>query len=183
MTSASWRVTTPARRGLCVLNGPMNRKALVMFVIVIAIIVGVVLFFSGGREEIGSPRDSAGLIIGTNAIYVAEQAPSRTLAVAVVRLEKAGFVAVHEDAAGAPGGILGVSGILPAGETNNLASIPLVRLTRDGETLYAMLYLDDGDGVFDAVKDKPALDPAYALPVMMIITVSAEATEPDAVNL
>ncbi len=151
--------------------------------IIAAVIVGGALFFRGSREGSGSPRDSAGLVIGVNAIYVAEQAPSRTLSVAVVHLEKPGFVAIHEDAAGAPGGILGVSGALPAGETNKVAAIPLSRLTRDGETLYAMLHLDDGDGVFNAVKDKPALDSTHALPVMMIVTVSAEATEPGAVSL
>ncbi|MEK7208263.1 MAG: hypothetical protein AAB699_01805 [Patescibacteria group bacterium] len=161
----------------------MNRKILVIFVIITAVVVGAVIFFRGGLEEPGSPRDSAGLVIGANAIYVEEQAPSRTLAVAVVRLEKPGFVLVHEDTSGAPGGILGRSALLPAGETNNLATISLSRLTRDGETLYVMIHLDDGDGVFDAVKDKPALDSVGALPVMMSITVSAEATEPGAVSL
>ncbi len=161
----------------------MNRKAFVLFVIIVAIIVGAAFFFRSGRERFGSLRDSAGLIIGANAIYVADQAPSQTLAVAVVHLEKPGFVVIHEDAAGAPGKILGASGALPTGETNNPASIPLSRPTRNGETLYAMLHLDDGDSVFDAMKDKPALDSVGALPVMMIITVSAEATEPDAVNL
>lgn len=167
-------------------------KVFVIFVIIAAVFVSAILFWdsrgvrpedSASRNEAGSAGDSSGLIIGANAIYVAEQVPSRTFAVEVVRLEKPGFVVVHEDAAGAPGGILGASGALPSGETNNLAPIPLSRLTRDGETLYAMLHLDDGDGVFDAAKDKPALDPLGALPVMMIVTVSAEATEPGAVSL
>ena len=154
-----------------------------MFVIIVAVVVGAVLFFGGSREGSDPPNDSTGLVIGTNAIYVAEQAPSRTLAVAVVRLEKPGFVVVHEDVAGITGGILGASGLLTAGETNNPASIPLSRLTQDGETLYAMLHLDDGDGIFDSVKDKPALDSVDALPVMMIVTVSVEATEPSAMSL
>ena len=154
-----------------------------MFVIICAVIVAAALFFRGSSEKSGPPGDSAGFVIGANAIYVAEQTPSQTLAVEVVRLKKPGFVVVHEDAAGAPGKILGISSALPAGETNNPASIPLSRLTQNGETLYAMLHLDDGDGVFDTLKDKPALDPVGALPVMMILTVSAEATKPSAVSL
>lgn len=165
-----------------------------MFAIIVAIIVGATLFFRGGSEEFGSPpvegnagslerRGSTGLVIGENAIYVAEQAPSRILTVVVVHLQKPGFVVVHEATAGFPGEIFGRSAILQAGETNNPASVSLSRVTRDGETLYVMLHLDDGDGVFNAVKDKPALDPVNALPVMMIITVSAEATEPGAVSL
>lgn len=161
----------------------MNRKALFIFMIIVAGIVGTALFFRVGRERPDSHGDSAGMIIGTDAIYVADQAPSRTLTVAVVRLKNPGFVVIHEDAAGTPGGILGASSVLPAGETNNPASIALSRVTRDGETLYAMIHADDGDGVFDAIKDKPALDPVGALPVMMIIMVSAEAGEPGAVSL
>ena len=146
------------------------------------IIVSTVLFVRADNEGSDTPQDSAGLVIGANVIYVAEQAPLRTLSVALVRLEKPGFVVVHEDVAGAVGGILGTSGVLPAGETNNLESIPLSRLTRDGETLYVMLHLDDGDGIFNAVKDKPVLDAISALPMMMIVTVSVDAIEPSAVN-
>ena len=161
----------------------MNRKVFVMFVIMVAVIVGTALFFRDIRDGSDSPSDSVGLIINANAIYVAEQAPSLTLAVAVVRLEKPSFVVVHEDVSGIPGRVLGVSSVLPAGETDNLTPIPLSRLTQDGETLYVMLHLDNGDGIFDAVEDKPALDPVGALPVMMIVIVGTEATEPDGVSL
>lgn len=157
-------------------------KVLLIFVIIAVVFAGIA-FFRGSRDEASPSGDSSGLVIGKNAIYVAELAPSRTLTVTMVRLERPGFVAVHEDAAGVPGRILGVSGRLPAGETDNLTPIPLSRLTRDGETLYAMLHLDDGDGVFDAAKDKPALDPVGAFPMMMITAVSAEATPPGAVSL
>ena len=160
----------------------MNTKISLIGGVIVVMIVSAILFFAGGNEGSDTPQDSAGLAIGANVIYVAEQAPLRTLTVALVRLEKPGFVVIHEDAAGAIGGILGASGVLPAGETKNLESIPLSRLTRDGETLYVMLHLDDGDGVFDALKDKPVLDPVSALPMMMIVTVSADAAEPSAVN-
>ncbi|MBI3420716.1 MAG: hypothetical protein HY006_01510 [Candidatus Sungbacteria bacterium] len=164
----------------------MSRKEFVIFVVITVLIAGVALFLRVRLEESGIPPSSSGstgLIIGANAIYVAEQAPSKTLTVAVVRLEKPGFVVVHEDVAGVPGGILGASAVLPVGETHNLSAILLSRMTRDGETLYAMLHVDDGDGVFDAGKDKPVLDPVSASPMMMIVTVSAEAVEPGAVSL
>lgn len=154
----------------------------VIFVIIAVVFIGAALF-RGSRDKDGSSGGSSGFVIGKNAIYVAEQAPSRTLTVTTVRFEKPGFVVVHEDASGVPGRILGASGVLPAGETNNLTPIPLSRMTQDGETLYAMLHLDDGDSMFDATKDNPFLDPAHADPVMMIITVSAEAVEPGAVSL
>jgi len=119
----------------------MNTKKVLFGGVIVVIIVSTVLFFSDGREKDSPSGDLAGLVIGANAIYVADQAPSRNLSVATVRLEKPGFVVVHEDAAGSASGILGVSDPLSAGETDNLTSIPLSRLTFDGEMLYVMLYL------------------------------------------
>ena len=163
----------------------MDMKGLAIFsIIVVAITVVAFFFFSReGGEESDSAHNPVGLVVGESAIYVAEQAPSRALSVAVVRLEEPGFVAVHEDAAGAPGGILGRSEVLPRGETQNVEPIPLSRMTQDGETLYVILHLDDGDGVFDAAKDAPALDPVSGLPVMMIVTIGAESVEPAEVKL
>lgn len=162
----------------------MNRKTVIIFMAIVGVIVSVSLFFRDGREEISlHGSDSTGLVISTSAIYVAEQAPSQTVAVTLIRLEKSGFVVIHEDVADVPGKILGISKLLPTGETNNLKPILLSRPTRDGETLYAMIHLDDGDSIFDEVKDRPALDPISGLPMMMIFSVSTEATEPGAVSL
>ncbi len=168
----------------------MTTKTLVILVVIVAIAFGAAFFFQNDNNtESVSTGDSAGLpaqaglIIGKNAIYVAEQSPSRTVSVAVARLEKSGFVAIHEDNADKPGKILGVSNVLPAGETKNLTPIALSRVTKDGETLYAMIHPDDGDGVFDPVKDNPAQDSLSSESVMMIFTVSMDAIEPEAVNL
>ncbi len=161
----------------------MTTKTFIIFVGIVIIALVAVFFFRGDSTKPVPTDDSTGFIVGRNAIYVAEQSPSRNVSVAVARLEKTGFVAIHEDNAGKPGKILGTSGILQAGETKNLTPITLSRVTADGETLYAMLHLDDGDGVFDPVKDKPALDSLGGEPVMMIFTVSMDASEPGAVNL
>ena len=126
--------------------------------------------------------NSSGLVVGKNAIYVAEQVPSKAISIAVVRFEAPGFVVIHEDVAGVPGAILGRSSILAAGETESLALIPLSRATKDGEMIHAMLHLDDGDGVFDAGKDDPAEDRIGGKPVTMVVIVSADAVEPGVVN-
>ena len=160
----------------------MNAKTLLTLGIIVAVAIGAAVFFRGGRAKPNSTNDSTGQIIGRNAIYVAEQAPAKTISVAVARLEKSGFVVIHEDASDQPGKILGTSGTLKAGETKNLPPLALSRLTKDGETLYAMIHLDDGDGIFDAAKDRPALDSISPEPVMMIFTVSVDASLPAAVN-
>lgn len=161
----------------------MSTKTLLVIGIIIVAIAGITFFFRGGGNEPGpAAGDSSGLIVSNNAIYVAEQVPGRSVSVSVARLEKPGFVAIHEDVAGAPGKILGISSLLPAGETENLPPITLSRPTTDGETIYAMLHFDNGDDGFDTTKDKPALDSVSGAPVMMVIAISKDATEPGAVN-
>lgn len=160
----------------------MGTKTFFIFAIIIVVVVGVVLFFRGGGEKPGSADDSSSLIISNNAIYVAEQTPGRSVLVSVVYLEKSGFVVIHEDISGAPGKILGVSSLVPAGEMENLMPITLSRATRDGETIYAMLHVDNGDGKFDATNDQPVLDSVGSAPMMMVVTISKDATEPGVVN-
>ena len=161
----------------------MNIKTLLILVIlVVAVGIGAAFLFLRETDEPGIAGDSAGLIIGKNAIYVAEQAPSQTISVEVVYLEQPGFVVIHENSNEKPGKILGVSGLLPTGETKDSLQISLSRSTVDGETIYAMLHHDDGDNIFDAAKDKPALDNLLNEPVMTIVVISQDVTEPGAVN-
>lgn len=160
----------------------MNTKILLIGVVIVVFVAGGAFLFRGGTTEPTPSTDSSGLIIGKNAIYVAEQSPGQSISVAVVRLEEPGFVVIHEDANGAPGKVLGASNLLPTGETKNLGPIGLSRATTDGETMYAMLHIDDGDDAFEATSDKPAKNSISEEPVMTIVTVSADAIEPGAVN-
>ncbi|MEK7203487.1 MAG: hypothetical protein AAB627_00170 [Patescibacteria group bacterium] len=154
----------------------MNIKTSLILIIVAAGIGAAFLLLREIREP-GPAGDSAGFIVGKNAIYVAEQAPSKTVSVAVVQFEKPGFVVIHEEANEKPGKILGASVLLSKGETKNVL-VRLSRMTADGETLYAMLHLDDGDRVFEPGKDYPAEDSLGGGPVMTIFTVDRDATEP-----
>ena len=90
---------------------------------------------------------------------------------------------IHEDANAAPGKIFGVSGLLTSCERKDSLEIPLLRPTVEEETVYAMLHIDDGDGMFDEIRDKPIFDPITGDPMMMIVLISKDAFEPDAVNL
>lgn len=145
------------------------------------LILGIMFFFRGVNKP--SPEDSSGLIIGKNAIYATEQKTGNTISVSIVRLEKPGFAVVHEDNAGSVGEVLGMSGLLSAGETENPSAIELSRQTADGETVYVMLHLDNGDGVFDPASDIPALDSVSGEPIMIIVPISKDAEESGPVNL
>ncbi len=161
----------------------IHKKTLLIFVILlVAASIGTAFLFPKATRAPDVAEDAAGLMVSENGIYVAEQSPSATVSVALVRFERPGFVVIHEDMSEAPGKILGVSDLVMAGETKDPRDIALSRSTVDGETIYAMLHLDDGDGVFDATKDRPILDPVAGEPTMMIVFISKDAVEPSAVN-
>ncbi len=167
----------------------MQKKILAALLIVFAAAaVGYAVFLKRGasvkpasvRKE--PAEQPSGLIIGRNAIYVADQAPSGQIAIGFVVLEKPGFVVIHEEKGGKPGAILGVSNLIGSGETNNFPPILLSRTARDGETLFAMLHRDDGDSAFNPAKDAPVRD-AGGEPLMMQFLIDREAALPDAIKL
>lgn len=172
-------MNNPANAGLLY---NINMRTKTLFVIVIIVVVtGTVFYFKNQLKKSAPQNDSAGLIVGKNAIYVAEQAPGQNIVVSVVHLGSPGFVVIHEDASGAPGKILGASGLLPAGETKNL-SVALSRAATNNETVYAMLHFDNGDDKFNTADDKPAIDLIGNEPVMMVVVMSGDAVLPRAVN-
>lgn len=146
------------------------------------IIVGFIFFFSDNGKKLDSGDNLSGFVVGNNSIYVTDQIPGDSIIVSTVRFQKAGFVVVHEDMSGESGDILGVSILLSAGETRDLPPIMLSRELRDGQTVYAMLHTDDGDGKFNVVADNPVLDAMGGVPVMTIVTVSKDAAEPGIIN-
>lgn len=84
----------------------------------------------------------------TNSVAISDYTPGQTVTLYTVVLEKPGYVMIHEDdGSGKPGAGIGNSPLLPAGESSNV-KVALLRPSVDGETLYAMLHTDDGDGVF-----------------------------------
>lgn len=159
----------------------MNAKKIIKLSVVfwaIIVIAGVVSLFNAGRSNKSGPaNDASGLIISDNAIYISEQMPGNSVSVQIVRLKNPGFVAVYEDFENKPGKILGVSGLIEAGEKENLPPIILSRPTKDKETIYAILYLDDGNGRFDIANDKQIIDPIGKVPMMMVVTVSKDAVD------
>ena len=157
----------------------MNTKTLL--ILIVALGIGAAFLFLRETWESGPVGNSTGLIVGKNAIYVAEQVPSKNVLVAIIKFEKPGFVVIHEDINGKPGKILGASALLSKGETKDVL-VALSRMTVDGEALYAMIHLDDGDKVFEAGEDYPAKDLISGESVMTIFTVIKDATEPGEVK-
>lgn len=126
--------------------------------------------------------DSGGQVVGGNAIYV-EDCPLGTLVpISYAMLKSSGFVVVHEDSSNEPGEILGASQLLAAGKNTQISPVSISRMSKDKERLYAILYLDDGDGAFDFKKDKPAVDPVTGENIVMFFNADSDAGTPGVVN-
>lgn len=81
------------------------------------------------------------------AVAVPDQPAGSFVSVGPVTLSKMGWVAIKDE----KGWILG-AGRLDAGMTENI-QVPLLRNTESGSRYQVLLYIDDGDKVFDFHKD------------------------------
>ena len=112
----------------------------------------------------------------TDSIFVANQKPGRFVNVGRAALSKKGYVAIHQEEAGAPGAIIGFGGLLNPVESKNL-SVTLNRKSVAGESLYAMLHWDNSNGSFNPTEDMAATD-KDGNAVMAKFMISASASEP-----
>jgi len=101
--------------------------------------------------EAGTTTTKEHFVDGTGSVAVASQPAGNTVAVSHVSFANEGWVAIREDRDGVFGNILGARRF-PVGEYDD-QTVDLLRATMPGQTYYAVLYKDDGDGVFDYQKD------------------------------
>jgi hypothetical protein len=148
----------------------MNKKIIYLIVGLIVIAIALFAFNKLLKEEVveepiitETPEEEQVEIISVNNLIVPDQAPGAEVFVEKVLLktdEDGGFVVIHrvtED--GDTGEVIGVSRYLEPGITENL----VVVLNEDetvevGETVTAILYADDGNGVWNSETDMPITD-------------------------
>ncbi len=115
------------------------------------------------------------LRVGNNALYVSDQRADAVVTVALVSLDRSGYVVIYADNKGIPGDILGNSAILSAGEHRKV-SVRLIRFTSNGEHLFAVLHEDNGDGSFYPPVDTSIKDQdGNAISMPFVIDNSAQA--------
>ena len=109
-----------------------------------------------------------------------QRSDGATVVVAEVTLPAPGFVALHADEDGVPGVILGLSGLLAAGASSDMA-LTLERPLETTQAVFAVAYVDrDGDGVagltdadsLDDVAQGPDGGPARATAVVTVVHVA-----------
>lgn len=133
-----------------------------LWVVGLLVVLGLGYYLIKGRTQTPVTTEVATEETATvpgkkNLVAVSDYTVGKTTTVASVVLEKPGYVMIHEDASGKPGAIIGTSAFLPAGESSEVV-VNLKRASKDGEVLYAMLHMDDGDGKFSATNDNPITD-------------------------
>ena len=156
-----------------------SSKGLIIGIIVVVVIgIFVWRYFSGRNatnDQAGGEQSEqvAGM---EDSIFVANQKPGRFVNVGRATLSKKGYVAIHQEEAGAPGAIIGFSSLLNAVESKNF-SVTLNRKSVAGESFYAMIHWDNNNGAFNPSEDMPAKDKDGNI-VMAKFMISESASEP-----
>jgi len=158
----------------------MKNQTLIFALIIFILALGAWYYF--GRDSVEAPTDTevdttAGLRVGENAIFVADQKPGDSVVVSLAETKEGGYVVIHESVNGTPGTIIGHSTLLPAGESNTI-TVPLDRTSKNGEELIAMLHNDNGNGVYTEADD-PTRD-SSGNPVHMRFQIADDASDVDA---
>jgi hypothetical protein len=99
--------------------------------------------------------DYSQAVVG-DSFSISPQAPGMVVTVDFVSVEAPSILVIQKKNEEGPGLVYGV-GLIPSGYLESLP-IALVQPMFIGETFYAILYRDDGDGLFTPGKDLPVYD-------------------------
>lgn len=161
----------------------MKKKIIILLVVVLGI--GAYKYFKPDPTAIDTSTTTNTLRIGADSIYVANQKPNynknNELIINLVSFADGGYVVIHQDKEGGFGDIIGVSELLPSGDSNNVP-LNLSEITSEGDTLYAMLHQDNGNKVFAESEDLPVTGNDGG-PIYMIFTINDLENDGRAVSL
>jgi hypothetical protein len=113
---------------------------------------------------------SSDAVISSVSFSIPPQKPGNIVHVDFVDQQQPGFVVIHTNDEGIPGAVLGVSSMLPLGHSEGI-TVPLIRETEVGETLFATLAQDNGNGIFEESADSPIFDASGITPLSTLFSV------------
>jgi hypothetical protein len=146
-----------------------------VIVIIVLIIIGVLVFGSKGSgtpatdDTSASSTDDTVATAQANRVTMNDQYPGNVVYISSVQLDQPGYIAIHADNNGQPGKVIG-SAHFDKG-LNAGGKITLTQPMVDGQTYYAMLHGDNGDGKFSETSD-PALKDSKGDIIMHIFKAS-----------
>ena len=113
--------------------------------------------------------------VGDDATYSIEGADQtsngKAIKVPEAYLKEKGYIAIHSDQGGAPGPVIGVSDLLPAGEAKNVR-IKLTKPLTASAAVWPMIHIEDnGNTTYDfPAGDNPAKANDQVVVVMVDVT-------------
>lgn len=135
----------------------MGRGTKVLAALLVCMTLAAGACKSGKGVKMGAKHD-----IGDKSSFFLEAADETTSGKTiqipdVVLKDTKGYVAIHSDANGAPGPVIGVSDLLSAGETQDVHVKLTKRMTKSAD-VWPMIHVEDNnDGKYDfPPNDKPA---------------------------
>ncbi|MFA6404560.1 MAG: hypothetical protein WCW03_00955 [Candidatus Paceibacterota bacterium] len=139
-------------------NGVKTWQWVVTVIVIIALIIIGIFVFGGKKTEAPVTTETPNTEIPTqpvNRIIMSDQFPGDVVYISSVQAENPSWVVVQKDDAGKPGKVIGKT-IFAVGI--NPGKVTLTEPTLDGATYYAVMYKDDGNGLFDITKDTTVKD-------------------------
>lgn len=131
-----------------------NRNRVIGGVVVLVLLVLGLSWWSMNGAAPAAQVTTVPTAGSTDALVVSDMRPNDVVVVDSVTLSEPGFVAIHADQGGVVGAIVGVSDYLSAG-THTGVPVKISKAAANGDTLYAMIHVDDGDRIFSAALDLP----------------------------
>lgn len=101
--------------------------------------------------------------VSGDTFQIGTQEPGNTALVDFASLEEAGYLVIQAYTPEGPGEVLGTSPLLAAGMIEQV-EIALSVTTESDQTFYAVLYRDDGDGLFSLEADLLVYDQSGTVP-------------------
>jgi len=158
----------------------MKNKGIIFFILIILLIVAGFLMFNAFLKENVIEKEAQEEVVVEDEVMlpliVPEQAGGSEIFIENTVLQNAGFVVIHKEENGKPGEIIGASDLLQVGTKKNFL-MDIDEEVVEGDTLFAMIHTDDGDGVFDGSLDSPFIDDNGDIVLVKFIIVNAGALE------
>jgi len=123
-------------------------------VAIVLLIAGLVFYRNSSTQNAQAPTSEA----PTDLVEVRNNPPGDSVVIPHVVLSEPGFVMIHESDNGRTGAIVMTGDYLPAGESKDVVVHTGIE-TKSGESYFAMLHADNGNGKYD----NPGVDPPVVL--------------------
>jgi len=134
-----------------------NKSTIILIIIILLVVGGFFVFNSFLKKNVLKTPTQVEVNQMNPSLVVPRQAGGTNVFVENVVLENDGYVVIRRDENGKPGAIIGVSDLLPKGVASNIL-MDINEEIVEGDSLFAMIYTDDGDKVFSPDTDIPAVD-------------------------